>query len=160
MGHDLNKMSGLLRAAVEDVQAAESAGYGIDMTSWWERYEKGYCTVCMAGAMLATGRFEEPLPKEGPSRSYYRLPIEIRTRMCVVDHMRIGRFESATKELHGEYRRDDDEQYSDLFDAARAVLGVANPYDDDDSDERDMGEFFAAPHKYLEVAVLLESKGL
>ncbi len=146
--HDLDKLSGLLRAAVEDVQQAEGRGYGLDMSDWITRSEDGSCTVCMAGSMLIAGRFGgydepthmSPLLKElGVSPGAY-------AQMRAVDAMRTGSMVGALRALLG----------TEITPRGYTVLYAAENVINDMPFNNGMVPFDA----YLKAAQILEDGGL
>ncbi len=143
--YDLNKLSGLLRAAVDDVQLAVSNGFRLDMCTYWYRGDGTYCTVCMAGAMLAEGRFvDSGFPGLPVSKDFQELPLEIRRRMAAVDSLRVGNIADAADELgitgHSDEVLDGIGEY--LRGEVPPFTGIA-PFE-----------------KYIETAEALESMGL
>ncbi len=129
MSHDLNKLSGLLLAAVEDIQKAKDRGFGFDMSEWWTNdggTKSAPCTVCMAGAMLVTGRLDgvERSPADIMAGvSIQDLQDETWNRMQAVDSLRTGEFRSAWTSLMDSYDEGDlsDKDEAGLKAAGRVV---------------------------------------
>ncbi len=117
--YGMDKLSGLLSAALDDLESAIDSGVEIDMDSWLNKTDPGpesnnNCTVCMAGSMLRTGRLGvdpmEVIRKEKEKGTFEEgeiggidlemLPDDAQRCLRVVDAMRTGDFFAAAVMNH------------------------------------------------------------
>jgi hypothetical protein len=146
-----NKLSALLRLAVQDAQKCEAMPevYTLDMNKWHFPQSGGACQVCMAGAVMAQTLGAEP----GHVMAPYFFGLEsIEFQLEAINAMRLGHFEGAMEYLHGSREADAEEQQSALDRAGdlvhEALIGFG---------ERGTRAPWLV---YLEAADILEAAGL
>lgn len=146
-------LSGLLRVAVRDAQAAEVSGVTLDMGVWISSYGAG-CSACMAGAVMLQLDREKALccicNPSVPFQFAQKTGVaHLETMLYAVDDMRQGEMFSAYNNVYGGELEPTEEQEVALENAAR-IIGC----------EYDV-ELMLSPWKtYLQAADELEKAGL
>jgi hypothetical protein len=151
-----NKLSALLRVAVEDVQKCEAdPRFELEMGMWvvgdvGPTSER--CSVCMAGAVMV-----QRLGVATDSNSHPEDVPEAERHLLAIDHMRLGNFVSAHQRLSRHPASIDEERALRAATAKVRSDPTLEQWIDDDGDYSDP---HAAWPVYLEAADILESAGL
>jgi hypothetical protein len=151
-----NKLSALLRLAVQDAQKCEAMPekYRLDMRSWHQP-SGSVCAVCMAGSVIAQTMSADELMEYEPEDFG-----DDADRLCAINYMRQGGFETALYYLTGEDEATE-EQLSVFEEAEKLIRGSYVPDDPSESAFSITDLFGRAPWPvYLQVADLLEGAGL
>lgn len=156
-----NKLSALLRIAVQDAQKCEAlpAEYELRMSYWHSPRTDGPCQVCMAGAVMAQslGFERNRFIKSGP------LEFENGKALMAIDDLRTGKVHEAARRIGIELT---DEQQDICASVEQTIRDAyeAEGYDccDYDPSSDDPEDFYGrAPWPvYLECADILERAGL
>jgi hypothetical protein len=156
-----NKLSALLRLAVQDAQKCEAmpAEYELRMSYWHTPRSGGPCQVCMAGAVMAQslGFERDRLINQGPLR------FENGAALMAIDDLRTGNVHEAARRI-GVGLTDEQQDACERVEQAIRDAYEADGFDgcDYDPSSDDPEDFYGrAPWPvYLEAADILEAAGL
>lgn len=98
-----DKLSGLLKQAIEDARAVEKLpGYVLSMNSWHDTDGTGTCYVCMAGAVMARS-FGVSARRNGWNELRKRADLsnQDNAKLLAIDDMRLGYFSEAQRRISG-----------------------------------------------------------